>query len=127
MPQIPQHIIDQVLQNTEIVDIISEAVTLKKTGANYKACCPFHQEKTPSFVVSSDKQIFHCFGCGVGGNVVSFLMQYEKIEFPEAMEKLAKRAGITLKTEKTNLKEDGKTRLYKINSYAQWFFAAGRI
>lgn len=123
MPQIPQHIIDQVLQNTEIVDIISETVTLKKTGANYKACCPFHQEKTPSFVVSPDKQIFHCFGCGVGGNAVSFLMQYEKLEFPEAMEKLAKRLGIALQAEKSHIKEDGKSRFYKINSYAQWFFA----
>lgn len=123
MPQIPQHIIDQVLQNTEIVDIISETVALKKTGANYKACCPFHQEKTPSFVVSPDKQIFHCFGCGVGGNAVSFLMQYEKLEFPEALEKLAKRLGIALKSEKTSVKEDGKSRFYKINAYAQWFFA----
>lgn len=123
MAQILQHIIDQVLQNTEIVDIISDVVTLKKTGANYKACCPFHQEKTPSFVVSPDKQIFHCFGCGVGGNAVSFLMQYEKLEFPEAMEKLAKRLGLVLKSEKTNIKEDGKSRFYKINSYAQWFFA----
>jgi len=71
---IPEKIIDQVQERTDIVEVISRYVQLKKTGRNYKAPCPFHHEKTPSFIVSQDKQIYHCFGCGAGGNVFSFLM-----------------------------------------------------
>ena len=123
MPLIPQDIIDRILRDSDIVAIISEYTTLKKTGANYKACCPFHQEKTASFVVSPHKQIFHCFGCGVGGNVIGFLMQYEKMEFPDAAEMLAKRLSIRIeRTERNPQQESLADKLYKINAYAHWFF-----
>lgn len=120
--RIPQTIIDQVLNQTDIVDIVSDIVTLKKTGANFKACCPFHQEKTASFVVSPTKQIFHCFGCGAGGNVVGFLMQSEKMTFPEAVEKLAARLNIKIARDDGPQKENPDEIYFKINAYAQWFF-----
>lgn len=121
--RIPEQIIDQILQDIDIIDVISEFVPLTKTGANHKACCPFHQEKTPSFVVSTDKQIFHCFGCGVGGNAISFIMQYEKLSYPEAIRKLADRLGIQIALEKHITKEeDNLSQYYKINAYALWFF-----
>ena len=83
-------------QRADIVEIISEHVVLKKKGQNYTGLCPFHQEKTPSFIVSPGKQIYHCFGCGKGGNVFSFLMEREGISFYEAVEKLAARYGVAL-------------------------------
>jgi len=93
---IPGEIIDQVRESADIVEIISEHVALKQSGRNYKALCPFHHEKTPSFIVSPEKQIYHCFGCGAGGNVFNFLMQIENISFPEAVRLLAKRYGIAI-------------------------------
>jgi DNA primase len=81
--------IENLKNNVDIVDIISQFIQLKKSGANFKACCPFHGETTPSFVVSPAKQIFHCFGCGVGGDSIKFVMDYEKLTYPEAIEKLA--------------------------------------
>jgi len=93
---IPRSFIDQVIANTDIVSLIDRHVPLKKMGASFKACCPFHQEKTPSFVVSADKQIYHCFGCGVGGNAISFLMEYEHLSFVETVATLAKLANMTL-------------------------------
>lgn len=97
MPKlIPEELINEIRQQTDIVGLISEYVALKQTGKNYKGLCPFHKEKTPSFVVHPEKQIFHCYGCGAGGNVFSFLMQYEKYSFPEAVRVLAKRLGIKL-------------------------------
>ncbi|MFH1752993.1 MAG: DNA primase [Candidatus Omnitrophota bacterium] len=96
MAGIPEEIIDQVRDRTDIVDVISRYIPLKKAGRNFKAPCPFHHEKTPSFMVSSVKQIYHCFGCGAGGNVFNFLMKYERLEFPEAVRELAKKAGIVI-------------------------------
>lgn len=93
---IPEDLIDDVRQRADIVEVISTHVALKKKGQNYTGLCPFHQEKTPSFVVSPAKQIFHCFGCGKGGNVFSFLMEQEGLNFTEAVEKLALRYGISL-------------------------------
>ncbi|MEA3506234.1 MAG: DNA primase [Elusimicrobiota bacterium] len=90
--------IDRVSEFSDIVRLVEEYFPLKKTGANYKALCPFHQEKTPSFVVSPEKQIYHCFGCGKSGNVFNFLMEMEGIEFPEAVKRLAGQAGIKLDT-----------------------------
>ena len=87
---IPQSFIDEVLDRTDIVDIISSRVQLKKAGKNYSACCPFHEEKTPSFTVTQEKQFYHCFGCGASGNAIGFLMEYERLEFIEAIEYLAK-------------------------------------
>ncbi len=94
--RIPDELIDQIREANNIVDVISEHVQLKRAGGNFKGPCPFHQEKTPSFNVNPARQIYHCFGCGVGGNVITFLMEYEKIGFMDALRELAHRAGITL-------------------------------
>ncbi len=89
-------IVDQVQSLNDIVEIISGFIPLKRTGRSFKALCPFHQEKTPSFVVNPEKQIFHCFGCGLGGDVFSFLMKYENLTFPEALKQLAERVHVSL-------------------------------
>src|SRR5512136_2987751 len=116
---IPDSIIDQVLERTDIVGVISRYVPLKKMGRNFKAPCPFHNEKTPSFVVSPDKQIYHCFGCGAGGNVFSFLMKQEGLQFPEAVEMLAENAGIVLpKGVSRGGSSELDNKLYKINELA---------
>lgn len=94
MARIPDSFIDEVLQRTDIVELINTRVPLKKAGRNYTACCPFHDEKTPSFSVSMDKQFYHCFGCQAGGNAVTFLMEYDGINFPQAIEELAQNAGL---------------------------------
>jgi DNA primase len=97
--RIPQHFIDQLLNRIDVVDLIDGYVPLKKAGANYKACCPFHGEKSPSFTVSPSKQFYHCFGCGVNGTAISFLMEYDHMEFREAIEKLASSAGMEMPEE----------------------------
>jgi len=96
MARIPEEIIDEVRQSNDVVEVLGQYLSLKKTGSTYKALCPFHQERTPSFVVTPAKQIWHCFGCGKGGNVISFLMEHDKVSFIEALRTLAKRANITL-------------------------------
>lgn len=96
MSFIPESFIDDVLARTDLVELINAQVPLKKKGKEYAACCPFHQEKTPSFYVNPDKQFYHCFGCGAHGNAVSFLMDYEHRDFRGAIEELATRAGMTL-------------------------------
>jgi len=96
MGLIPNDVIDKVIERSDIVEIIGNYTALKKAGRNFKALCPFHNEKTPSFVVNPDKQIFHCFGCGVGGNAVGFLMRQEHLEFPEAVRFLANKAGVVI-------------------------------
>jgi len=120
---IPDNIVDQVQARSDIVEVVSRYIPLQKAGRNFKAPCPFHNEKTPSFVVSPDKQIYHCFGCGAGGNVFSFLMKYENLSFPEVVEMLADKAGIQLprfgpRKELTSL----ATQLYKVNELAIQFF-----
>jgi len=97
--RIPQYFIDQLLNRIDIVDLIDGYVPLKKAGANYKACCPFHNEKSPSFTVSPSKQFYHCFGCGANGSAISFLMEYDHMEFRDAIEKLASNAGLEIPTE----------------------------
>ncbi len=97
--RIPDEKIDEVRSATDIVDVISAYVALKKRGKNYTGLCPFHQEKTPSFSVSAEKQMYYCFGCGQGGNVITFLMQHDKLSFIEAVRALAERAGIALPDE----------------------------
>jgi DNA primase len=92
--RIPQTFIDDLLTRTDIIDVIDARVPLKKAGREYKACCPFHNEKTPSFTVSQVKQFYHCFGCGAHGTAISFLMEYEHMEFVEAIEELAHMAGL---------------------------------
>lgn len=91
---IPQSFIDELLNRVDIVEVIDRRVTLKKAGKNYQACCPFHQEKTPSFSVQPEKQFFYCFGCGAGGNAVGFVMKFHNLGFPEAVEVLARDAGM---------------------------------
>ncbi|OYU04228.1 MAG: DNA primase [Pseudomonas sp. PGPPP1] len=96
---IPQSFIDDLLNRTDIVDVVSSRVQLKKAGKNYTACCPFHKEKTPSFSVSPDKQFYYCFGCGAGGNALGFLMDHDNLDFPQAVEDLAKAAGMEIPRE----------------------------
>lgn len=96
MALIPEAIIDEVQARTDIVEVIGSAVKLVRSGNHYKARCPFHREKTPSFLVNPDKQIYHCFGCGVGGNVFSFLMQHDRLSFPEAVRLLAEKSGVPI-------------------------------
>lgn len=96
---IPQHFIDELLNRLDIVDVVDRRVKLKKTGKNYSACCPFHDEKTPSFSVNPDKQFYYCFGCGAGGNALGFVMDYERLSFPEAVENLAQTAGLEVPRE----------------------------
>ena len=91
---IPQSFIDELLNRVDIVEVIDRHVTLKKSGKNYQACCPFHQEKTPSFSVNPERQFFHCFGCRESGNAVGFLMKFQNLGFPEAVESLARDAGM---------------------------------
>ena len=102
-------IIGRVRDSIDIVDLVSGYVSLKKTGKNHTGLCPFHSEKTPSFSVNPDKQIFHCFGCGVGGDALKFLELQEGLNFPEAVKKLAARAGITLPAEGNYHGADKKT------------------
>lgn len=97
--QIPQRFIDDLLGRVDVVEVVGERVQLKKAGRNYSGLCPFHQEKTPSFTVSADKQFYHCFGCGANGNALRFLMEYDKLPFPEAVEQLAGRLGIEVPRE----------------------------
>ena len=105
--KIPQSFIDDVLARTDIVDIIDSRVNLKKTGKNYSGLCPFHKEKSPSFSVSPDKQFYYCFGCGAGGNAISFITDYENLPFPQAVEELAKQAGLEVpKDEKHQRKNE---------------------
>lgn len=110
--------IENLKSHLEIVDVISQYLELKKTGANFKACCPFHGEQTPSFVVSPAKQIYHCFGCGVGGDALKFVMEYEKLSYPEAIEKLASIYNISLSYEDSGKKQDTKL-IQKVNEYYQ--------
>ena len=93
---IPSDFIDELLSKVDIVDIIDEQVPLKKGGANYMACCPFHKEKTPSFSVSPTKQFYHCFSCGAHGSAIGFVMEHQGLSFPEAVQFLADRVGMTV-------------------------------
>ncbi|MEO5342403.1 MAG: DNA primase [Gammaproteobacteria bacterium SHHR-1] len=97
--RIPREFIDQLLQRLDIVDVVNSRVPLRQAGKEYQACCPFHDEKTPSFTVSRDKQFFHCFGCGAHGTAVGFLMDYDRMSFPEAIEELARQAGMEMPSE----------------------------
>ena len=118
-------LIDEIKNNNDIVDVVSQYVHLKRSGRNYFGLCPFHNEKSPSFAVSPDKQIFHCFGCGVGGNVIHFISKIEGINFRESLELLAERANITLpKLESIgdNKTQELKDKIYQINKTAAYFY-----
>ncbi|OGB67055.1 MAG: DNA primase [Caldithrix sp. RBG_13_44_9] len=123
MAQIPDHIIDRIRETVDIVELISRYINLKKQGKNFKALCPFHTEKTPSFTVNADKQIFYCFGCGAGGNVFNFLMRYEKITFLEAIQKLSAETGIELpKFREDERKLSEYDQLYRAYQFACDFY-----
>ncbi|MDI1472916.1 DNA primase [Thermodesulfovibrio sp. 1176] len=113
-----QKLLEEIKSKIDIVDFISEYINLTKTGQNYRALCPFHPEKTPSFFVSPSKQIFHCFGCGKGGDLLSFLMEYEKLSFIEALSMLATKAGIELPINKSSTYSIPKDKLYQIYEIA---------
>jgi DNA primase len=113
---ITQSSIENLKNNLDVVDIISQFLQVKKSGANFKACCPFHGEKTPSFVISPSKQIYHCFGCGVGGDSIKFVMEFEKLSYPEALEKLASMVNFTLEYDNNNQNYDYKV-IEKLNDY----------
>lgn len=116
-----QKTLEEVKRKVDIVDLISEYINLTKTGQNYRSLCPFHAEKTPSFFISPSKQIFHCFGCGKGGDVLSFLMEYEKISFNEALSILASKAGIELQIQTHSAIP--KDKIYKIYEMASQFYS----
>jgi DNA primase len=123
---ISQDVIEEIRRRNDIVEVISEYLPLKGSGGNYKALCPFHSEKTPSFTVTRQKQIFHCFGCGVGGNVFHFIMKYEHMSFPEAVVSLAKRGGVPLPKSRSHAAssplEAHKEQLYGMNEMAAEYF-----
>ena len=91
---IPQTFIDDLLGRADIVEVVDKRVTLKKSGKNYSACCPFHKEKTPSFSVQPERQFYYCFGCGAGGNAIGFIMNIDQVDFPQAVESLARDNGM---------------------------------
>lgn len=125
MVRYSDELIDEIRNNNDIVDVISQYVVLKRSGRNFFGLCPFHREKSPSFSVSPDKQIFHCFGCGAGGNVIHFVSKIEGLDFRQTLESLAERAGITLPTLETgqdNEKLKLKERVFEINKIAAQFF-----
>ena len=122
--RIPQAFIDELLTRTDIVEVIDTRVPLKKAGREYKACCPFHNENTPSFTVSQVKQFYHCFGCGAHGTAISFLMDYEHMEFVEAIEELAQRAGLEVPREAGDHAQAPSTQPYyalleRVSAYYQ--------
>jgi DNA primase len=115
---ISQDKIGEIRNRASIVEVILDYVTLKKAGRNYMGLCPFHSEKTPSFTVSEEKGIYHCFGCHAGGSVFHFLMQYDQLTFPESVERVAKRYGITIeRSERSGASQESgeREKLYQIN------------
>jgi DNA primase len=126
MGTIPSETIEQIAAANDIVELIGSYFPLKRAGTNFKALCPFHQEKTPSFMVSPSRQTFHCFGCGVGGSIFRFVMDYEHTDFPSAVRKLAARAGITVAEQRSGADEDrryeARRTLLKLHAdAAEWF------
>ncbi|MZR63584.1 DNA primase [Alcanivorax sp. DP30] len=127
MARIPDNFIQDLLARTDLVELIDARVPLKKTGRNYSACCPFHQEKTPSFTVAPDKQFYYCFGCGAKGNAVGFLMEYEHMSFPEAVKQLASQAGMEVpesrpETAADRQRKDRLQSLYDLLGRAEHFY-----
>lgn len=123
---IPREFINELLERCDIVEVIQTHLSLRKRGANFLACCPFHNEKTPSFTVSPSKQFYHCFGCGVSGNAITFLMEYDRLSFVEAIETLAKQQGIEVPRKESGSQgietQDAKEKLYQILQKANYFY-----
>ena len=122
----PDELVEEIRAKNDIVDVISGYVRIQKKGSNYMGLCPFHNEKSPSFSVSGSKQIYHCFGCGAGGNVFTFLMNYENYTFQEAIKELADRAGVALPeieySAEYKKEADKKAILLEINKEAAKYF-----
>ena len=112
--RIPQSFINDLLQRVDIVEVIDARVGLKKAGRNYKACCPFHEEKTPSFNVNPERGFYKCFGCGVAGTALTFLMEYEHLEFVEAVEALARVVGVEVPREGGRAERKPDEELYTL-------------
>lgn len=123
---IDRYTIDQIFNAANIVDVIGDYMQLKRAGVNYKGCCPFHDEKTPSFVVSPAKGLFKCFGCGKGGNVITFVMEHEHVSYPDALRIVAKKYGITVaekeETPEEQAAKNTRESMFELNSWAQSFF-----
>jgi len=125
MSRIPESFIDDLLNRLDIVEVVDQRVKLKKTGKNYSACCPFHDEKTPSFTVSPDKQFYYCFGCGASGNAIGFVMEYDRLGFLDSVENLAKHVGVEVPREEspqTRQRHFKQKNLYEILQKASTYF-----
>ena len=120
--RIPSQFIDELLSRVDIVDVVDSRVGLKKAGREYQACCPFHNEKTPSFTVSPSKQFYHCFGCGAHGSAISFLMEYERMEFVDAIEELASMVGLTVPREASQPQHKQSRGLYELMEQVAAFY-----
>ena len=124
MPYYPDDVVNEVFAENDIVDYVSQYVRLKRVGRDYSGLCPFHREKSPSFHVSGEKQLFHCFGCGASGNLVQFVMRAEGLDFVEALKLLAERAGIALPED--GVTDDNsyalKKKIYEMNKISARFF-----
>ncbi|MDP2911376.1 MAG: DNA primase [Candidatus Omnitrophota bacterium] len=125
MGKIPENILNEIQDKCDIVEIISGYISLKPAGRNFKACCPFHHEKTPSFVVSPDKQIYHCFGCNSGGNAFNFIKEYEKVDFIDAVKMLAEKTGVKLPEHKGHDDQDSSivSAVYTVNDIAANYYS----
>src|SRR6185503_6043447 len=117
-------ILDDIRAGVDVVDLVGRFVNLRKAGQNYKGLCPFHAEKTPSFMVNPKKGIFHCFGCGVGGDVFGFLMRQDRLSFPEAVRVLAKQANVALPEDRgaSTAGDSGREELYRVMDAAAAFY-----
>ena len=128
MSKYTNDVTEALLERVDLVDLVGRYVQLKQTGRNHKGLCPFHNEKTPSFIVSEDKQLYHCFGCGAGGNAIGFYMAVESLDFIDAVEGLAERYGLDLDKYRTESSEQEqetvslKKKLYQINREAAVFY-----
>ena len=122
----PEELVEEIREKNDIVDVISGYVKLQRKGSSYFGLCPFHNEKSPSFSVSPGKQMYYCFGCGAGGNVFTFIMEYENYSFPEALKFLAERAGVTLPEQEYSAEmrkqQDLKGRILELNKMAAKYF-----
>ncbi|RLD96667.1 MAG: DNA primase, partial [Aquificota bacterium] len=122
MGRIAPDILEEIKDRVDIVQLISQYLPLKRAGRNFKALCPFHTEKTPSFTVSPEKQFFHCFGCGASGDIFQFLMRMENVTFPEALERLAEQAGVEIPRGRGEDSGEERDRLYHLHREAADYF-----
>ncbi len=123
MPSYAPGLLDEIRAGVDIVELVGRFVNLRKAGQNYKGLCPFHGEKTPSFMVNPKKGIFHCFGCGVGGDAFGFLMRQDRLSFPEAVRALAKQANVTLPEDRgPRAPDSGREELFRVMDLAAGFY-----